>query len=339
MVSRQELSLQQVVSPMEMYIHSVDPLASTVLTMANLRDGNDECSEINVPIDAERLQSNKLAQHEQSDEDDDVDDIGIVVTDTGKVMKKLSQLQSYLSRGPLLKSLSLWEYTSLVKKIKVRGNNTSGLIRSEDSHVIVRSEDLFNDNYNRFKAQFSDDYTEFGTHFQQVKRVCCKDVVVLIGPALPCQDRVQYHERYCRLMLLFFKPWQTATNLLAGSSSWSEALENFCDTKPEISKRLDNMQSLHSCKDSRDDHFALRIAERRNTAINQDENYNTADASEDHPNEGCSEVDVAAFVSSVCHKQSDKKIASQKDSLQCLKNAAAGNVTGSNYESRVSCRT
>jgi len=60
-------------------------------------------------------------------------------------------------------------------------------------------------------------------------------------------------------MLICFKPWQSVADLKQKNKSWVEAFEIFHRTSsPTITHILDNMQILHECKDSRDDHFPNR---------------------------------------------------------------------------------
>ncbi|KAI0059115.1 hypothetical protein BV25DRAFT_1779794, partial [Artomyces pyxidatus] len=74
------------------------------------------------------------------------------------------------------------------------------------------------------------------------------------GPALPRRDRPELRSRYCRLMLMLFKPWQHAHDLRAEGQSWEDAFEEFstlCD--PSVVAVLNNMQIMHECRDSRDE--------------------------------------------------------------------------------------
>ncbi|KAJ7067561.1 hypothetical protein C8F01DRAFT_925318, partial [Mycena amicta] len=74
------------------------------------------------------------------------------------------------------------------------------------------------------------------------------------GPGIPRRDKPELFARYARLMLIFFKPWRTAKDLREEGQTWSDAFEAFrahCST--EIQFRMENMQVLHECRDSRDD--------------------------------------------------------------------------------------
>ncbi|KAG1851021.1 uncharacterized protein F5147DRAFT_555006, partial [Suillus discolor] len=74
------------------------------------------------------------------------------------------------------------------------------------------------------------------------------------GPRMPRRDQEYIYPKYCRLMLILFKPWRSVSDLKQTTQSWIESFETFrrtCDEK--IIAILNNMQILHECKDSRDD--------------------------------------------------------------------------------------
>ncbi|KAF8181767.1 hypothetical protein BJ912DRAFT_797418, partial [Pholiota molesta] len=74
------------------------------------------------------------------------------------------------------------------------------------------------------------------------------------GPSLPRRDKKEVYARYCRLMLILFKPWRHADDLRLLSQSWEDAFTVFLETcSTRIKKLLDNMQLLHECKDSGQD--------------------------------------------------------------------------------------
>ncbi|KAJ7212652.1 hypothetical protein GGX14DRAFT_312377, partial [Mycena pura] len=74
------------------------------------------------------------------------------------------------------------------------------------------------------------------------------------GPGIPRRDREELRARYCRLMLIFFKPWRHAIDLRGDHTSWEAAFADFSRTcSPAITTKMENMQILHECRDSRDD--------------------------------------------------------------------------------------
>ncbi|KAG1885110.1 hypothetical protein F4604DRAFT_1573755 [Suillus subluteus] len=48
--------------------------------------------------------------------------------------------------------------------------------------------------------------------------------------------------RYCRLMLILFKPWRSAADLRSHGQSWEVAFEQFCDaTDTQFLQVMNNM--------------------------------------------------------------------------------------------------
>jgi hypothetical protein len=100
---------------------------------------------------------------------------------------------------------------------------------------------------------------ESRTHFLQVRRHRNRLIPVPMGPRMPRRDQQAVYPKYCRLMLILFKPWRSVSDLKKGTQSWTEVFDEFRHTcSPAITYILNNMQILHECKDSRDDHFANR---------------------------------------------------------------------------------
>ncbi|KAI0084699.1 hypothetical protein BDY19DRAFT_897951, partial [Irpex rosettiformis] len=74
-------------------------------------------------------------------------------------------------------------------------------------------------------------------------------VVVPIGPRIPIADNPSENPRYCRLMLMLFKPWRSVCDLKDNCTSWQVAFASFIETAPDVVKALiNNMQILHECR-------------------------------------------------------------------------------------------
>ncbi|KAG1843116.1 hypothetical protein DFJ58DRAFT_665437, partial [Suillus subalutaceus] len=75
-----------------------------------------------------------------------------------------------------------------------------------------------------------------------------------MGPRMPRRDQAPVYPKYCRLMLVLFKPWRSVSDLKRDTQSWTEAFDTFQRTcSNTVTSILNNMQILHECKDSRDD--------------------------------------------------------------------------------------
>ncbi|KAJ7848129.1 hypothetical protein B0H14DRAFT_2356886 [Mycena olivaceomarginata] len=102
-------------------------------------------------------------------------------------------------------------------------------------------------------------HDQANTHILRIRKPDDALVAVPIGPGIPRRDKPDSYSRYCRLMLIFFKPWRHASDLRVGGQSWVDAFNLFkANCQPSVLNMMDNMQILHECRDSRDDHFAER---------------------------------------------------------------------------------
>ncbi|KAK0436843.1 uncharacterized protein EV420DRAFT_1281066, partial [Desarmillaria tabescens] len=111
----------------------------------------------------------------------------------------------------------------------------------------------------RPKTKFDESHPEHQTHHQVVCSPSRRKIPVPSGVSIPRRDHDNVYTRYCRLMLLLFKPWFHASDLRANGQTWINTFRQFhesCGT--HIVSIMDNMQILHECRDSRDDHFAQR---------------------------------------------------------------------------------
>ncbi|KAJ7036044.1 hypothetical protein C8F04DRAFT_954301, partial [Mycena alexandri] len=113
--------------------------------------------------------------------------------------------------------------------------------------------------HSRPRVPFQNTHLEDSTHTIKVNSFLRRKVPVPIGPALPKRSDSMFAEKHARLMLIFFKPWRHALDLREPGQTWSQAYQDFlpmCD--PDHLERIENMQLLHECKDSRDAHYAER---------------------------------------------------------------------------------
>ncbi|KAJ3850144.1 hypothetical protein EV368DRAFT_45910, partial [Lentinula lateritia] len=121
------------------------------------------------------------------------------------------------------------------------------------------NEILDSENHTRPKFCFTVDHPEYDSHLYVIDNPKKRRVPVPIGPAIPRRDRIEARPRYCRLMLMFFKPWRTGLDLRETEQSWEDAFNVFIESCSDRMKDImENMQLLHECRDSRDDHFASK---------------------------------------------------------------------------------
>ncbi|KAK0184662.1 hypothetical protein F5146DRAFT_938369 [Armillaria mellea] len=109
----------------------------------------------------------------------------------------------------------------------------------------------------RPKTKFDVSHPDYNTHHQIICSPLLQKIPTPSGVNIPRRDHQDVYAQYCRVMLLLFKPWSHATDLRADGQSWINVFQEFCEVcGPHIISIMDNMQILHECRDSRDDHFA-----------------------------------------------------------------------------------
>lgn len=207
----------------------------------------------------------------------------MTIDDDGLLVPRASKVSDYVCRGTALAEMSLWEYTARVKKECVkcktytRYNDSDSLSDEEGCEPDTVTDicfamgelkdgdwtslDAMLDDVRRKrpKFQFAEGHVERKTHFQMVVPPKSRRVPVPLGASIPRRDHEEVYSRYCRLMLLLFVPWNLAQDLRKVGQSWCDAFVEFRTSAPtSILKVMDNMQILHECRDSRDDHFANR---------------------------------------------------------------------------------
>ncbi|KAJ7120756.1 hypothetical protein C8R43DRAFT_900498, partial [Mycena crocata] len=113
---------------------------------------------------------------------------------------------------------------------------------------------MSSDSLKRPRVPLLNGHDQEKSHILRVRTPNDALVPVPIGPGIPRRDKPEVYARYCRLMLIFFRPWRHATDLRSEGQSWEDAFKSFFSSCSSFVKsKMDNMQILHECRDSRDD--------------------------------------------------------------------------------------
>ncbi|KAJ7508924.1 hypothetical protein B0H11DRAFT_2432219, partial [Mycena galericulata] len=161
------------------------------------------------------------------------------------------ELENYQLRGAELSDVSVWDFISRVDKVKKSADRRPHKSAAENEYNTYQ----FFDGEAAAEFALLQGHDQWKTHILRVR--ACNDffVPVPIGPGIPRRDKKDLRARYCRLMLIFFKPWRHAADLRGHHTSWETAFEEFARTcAPAVTEKMENMQILHECRDSRDDH-------------------------------------------------------------------------------------
>ena len=208
---------------------------------------------------------------------DDEEDVHVAFSRTGDVLERSSQVTNYRFRAREMDHLSVWEFTSTVDQL------ARSKCRNSDPDY-DEPEDLgYDDSASKQASAYElhPMHPEYLSKVQRIRRNQCKQFVpVPIGPAIPRRDRPELYARYARLMLVLFKPWRKEADLRGSAASWPEAFNQFMEScDKETQGVMNNMQILHECKDSKNNHFRMR----KNRVL-PSERRSVHDLSPDQPN-------------------------------------------------------
>ena len=202
--------------------------------------------------------------------------VTVSVDKHGHLVPKANHVAHYVYRPAVMKDMCLWDFLSFTDVIRCRtrtkpvssDDEDSSDGSSDDSSDDDDTEDLLLDGSQSsfteaiFHATLASSNWKFLTMHpssktHQLHILKPQDMLVLIptGPPIPRRDRPEDHEAYCRLMLIFFKPWTSPTDLKTRGLSWSDCYDEFVQSEDILYEHfqiMKNLQFLHECRDSRD---------------------------------------------------------------------------------------
>ena len=210
------------------------------------------------------------------------DYLHLSVNDEGDLTPKGDQVADYIHRGQKLGDVSLWDFVCQIDKLRKRRSHPLDALHESDldsNDEEAESDEFDHDNRDVIKINEDDKsflsvltrhrpvvdllpgHSESNSHELKVRHPTNRLVPVPIGPAFPRRDTEGHRAKYARLMLIIYKPWRTVSDLKEPDKTWQESFEIWKQSPeftPEIKCLLTNMQLLHECKDSRDNHFKDR---------------------------------------------------------------------------------
>ncbi|KAJ7055709.1 hypothetical protein C8F01DRAFT_993760, partial [Mycena amicta] len=167
-----------------------------------------------------------------------------------------SQLSDYVMRGEELSRVCVWDFVARVDRVSKAGDKRKhASANAEEENQDVEEDLMVSQAYKRPRVNLLPGHDQETTHLLKVRAPDDALVPVPIGPGLPRRDQPPSYAKYCRLMLILLKPWRKAEDLRTDGQSWEAAFDEWMITcSNSVKSKMDNMQILHECKDSRDDH-------------------------------------------------------------------------------------
>jgi hypothetical protein len=275
----------------EFYINCQDPSPKCYETKRDSHTSTDHPCMTNQAEDENLSHQIHSDISENDDEDDEEQDIPSITVDEDEVMITpdnkggiavcSSQMMDYCLCSKSFQNLTLWDFVTQMEKVKTTRKKKLSEDQldtdSENSDDETNEDDSYNMNNDIPLTVTQIDHLlhssrrlqpvctlqalhpESETHFLRMRTPNQRFVTVPIGPKIPCHDRTDVYAKYCRLMLLFFKPWHSSTDLCLPGQTWMDAFNIFMtDCPPQFKNIINNMQLLHECKDCCDDPFKNR---------------------------------------------------------------------------------
>lgn len=236
--------------------------------------------------------SNDSGNEEEDSENEDhcsgdktitcIDDVMLRCNRQGDIAVKANQMMDYMYRPLVFSHMCLWDYVACVDKITIKAEsrrvedqrssdcesegdidttmpNSVNELNSFSTRVKLHDNSGLRGQKSTLRGVFTSKHPEYMTHVAKMRKPINNYVPVPAGPKVYRRDREEDYWKYCRLMLIFFKPWRTGSDLLGSYTNWVESFNVLkASLSPNKIRILDNMQVLHECKDSRDDHFRKR---------------------------------------------------------------------------------
>ena len=315
---------------------------------ANAPSSSPECDPVHTPPCDNEQDEEDLTMSSgghSSDGEDGDEDVTIAPTRDGNVVQCSTQVQDYRFRSPALSHLSVWHFVCQVDKVsnlfhtndtvaddihsQSPSDSNSGIdndeSRDDDNGGDSLNEDVYRDVEDHHRTSRGRKSRTFPLHPQhaqshrKAQRVRNNPstyfVPVPIGPALPRRDRPELYPKYCRLMLILFKPWRVAEDLRTPGQSWAQAFEEFLEMSDNSIKAiLDNMQVLHECRDAKDTEDRRRRDARRENAQPR---WSERNGVEQFAGE-TTEDDLLDHIDAVVNYASERNSRTTADVVECL---------------------
>lgn len=188
----------------------------------------------------------------------------VIASEWEEIVPRLGPVSDYLLRGALFEDLTVWDFISQTRKVQGQ-KRYNPVARPAVPTGLTNIDSLLRDSSrNRPSDTFLPLHLQHKGYVLRIVLPSDRLVPVPTGPGIPRRGRPDTHDRYSRLMLILFKPWRCLTDLKRSSVNWSDAFQEFqINCSARYLGIMHNMQLLHECKDSRDDHFEQRRSRNR----------------------------------------------------------------------------
>ena len=264
----------------------------------------------------------------QTSLEDDDEEVSICVDEDGNVAVLADQVSDYTLRPRELEGMCLWDFVAKAEKgyggVRDQKKPFWDEISSEELEELNSEDEEYGDDTHdiekaKRKQGTVEKYKFLPGHREADRkhvRLRIRDAIpVPIGPALPRRDQPEMYSRHCRLMAIMFKPWQTYPELRGLHKSWEAVFKELVpEMDPGHQQVMDNMQVLHECRDSRDEHMQTRFRERSRGSAGRDVNDRGAGNDVEEIDMG----EVLDHLEEIERMSSRRLNAASRETLMCL---------------------
>lgn len=230
----------------------------------------DSINGSNSGVDIEQGHDNDQSRDTVSDEelDESPEMVTIRFSDADAVIGS-NPLKDYTKRSyeQPFTGLSLWEHTESVMKMtavlesrRQARNAERDAARIQDDAARGHSPTARRGRRANARGAYALGHPQIDTHVARQRDL--NVVPVLLGNALPRPDTngEAGHTRWCRAMLILFKPWRTSRDLKTADQSWDDAyIEWHVQCSSRVMNIISNTNLENECSDARDTHDTRRI--------------------------------------------------------------------------------
>ncbi|KAJ3538306.1 hypothetical protein NM688_g6538 [Phlebia brevispora] len=241
------------------------------------------------------------------------EEVTLSTDEEGQVVPLADQIENYVYRGRMLDSINVWDFVRCVEKTK---GSVPHMAIEHSCEVEELRRLLADRGRKRPSCELLRPHRDCQKSHLKIRHPRLVKIAVPIGPAIPRADREDVHARYCRLMLILFKPWRSAHDLRRTGQSWQEAFEEFhVQCADDVKRVIYNIQFMYECKDSREDHFRNRahLRKMRFSRVVED-----GDGPENALAEDAEDVDILEHLDDVAETRVHAKARSDANALECL---------------------
>ncbi|VDC00928.1 unnamed protein product [Peniophora sp. CBMAI 1063] len=213
--------------------------------------------------DMSKFHSGPVLDSEAEDVDDYAGGVDVTVNMRDNDVVPTSQLLDYRHRPNShgFDDICAWEFAGLVEKSRIKLKTDCPPAKDYSSVMYQEVDDFADEGSNhsrRAKLRFLDPHPQAETHTVHLRGNM--HVPILSGPKIPRQSSGDdARERFCRAMLILFKPWRERSDLLGDFPNWAAAYDahKFPD---HLLRTIRHIHVEHECKDARDRYSEARRA-------------------------------------------------------------------------------